>query len=125
MKPFNLDEAKAGKPVITRDGRDVRIVCFDRKHEDFTILVLIPDVSGIEFGEFFNDKGVCTVNKVSSDYDLFMKSERITGWVNVYPTADLFFAANLSSAYKTKELADASASPDRLNCVEIDLGEKQ
>lgn len=28
-KPFNLEEAKAGKPVQTRDGRKVRILCTD------------------------------------------------------------------------------------------------
>lgn len=30
-KPFDLAQAKAGKPVITRDGSPARIVCFDRK----------------------------------------------------------------------------------------------
>lgn len=29
MKPFNLEEAKAGKPVCTRDGRKVNILRFD------------------------------------------------------------------------------------------------
>lgn len=31
MKPFNLEQAKQGKPVVTRDGRPVRILAFDRK----------------------------------------------------------------------------------------------
>lgn len=30
LRPFNLEEAKAGKPVCTRSGREVRIICFDR-----------------------------------------------------------------------------------------------
>ena len=30
MKPFDLEAAKAGKPVCTRDGRKARINCFDR-----------------------------------------------------------------------------------------------
>lgn len=29
MKPFNLEEAKAGKPVCTRDGRRVEIISFE------------------------------------------------------------------------------------------------
>lgn len=31
MKPFDLEAAKAGKPVCTRDGRKARIICFDAK----------------------------------------------------------------------------------------------
>ena len=29
LKPFNLESAKAGKAVITRDGRDVKIIDFE------------------------------------------------------------------------------------------------
>lgn len=31
MKPFNLEEAKAGKPVCNRMGNDVRIICDNKK----------------------------------------------------------------------------------------------
>lgn len=31
LKPFDLEAAKQGKPVCTRDGRKARIVCFDLK----------------------------------------------------------------------------------------------
>lgn len=31
LKPFDLNSAKAGKPVCTRDGRKARIICFDVK----------------------------------------------------------------------------------------------
>lgn len=42
MKPFNLEEAKAGKPVCTRDGRPVRILCFDRQTtDDESIIALL------------------------------------------------------------------------------------
>lgn len=30
MKPFNLEVAKAGAALITRDGRSARIICYDR-----------------------------------------------------------------------------------------------
>lgn len=29
MKPFNIEEAKKGKPVCTRDGHSVRIITID------------------------------------------------------------------------------------------------
>ena len=31
MEEFNIEKAKNGFPVCTRDGRKVRILCFDRK----------------------------------------------------------------------------------------------
>ena len=31
LKPFDLEAARAGSPVCTRDGRKARIVCFDKK----------------------------------------------------------------------------------------------
>lgn len=31
LKPFDLEAAKAGKPVCTRDGRKARIICWDKK----------------------------------------------------------------------------------------------
>lgn len=30
LKEFDIEAAKAGKPVCTRDGRKARIICFDR-----------------------------------------------------------------------------------------------
>lgn len=42
MKPFNLEEAKAGKPVCTKSGRKARIVCFDARNNQ-PIVALIED----------------------------------------------------------------------------------
>lgn len=33
VQEFSLDLAKAGVPVVTRDGRKARIICFDRVDE--------------------------------------------------------------------------------------------
>jgi len=33
MKPFNLDEALAGEPVVTRDGRPVKIAGYNEEKE--------------------------------------------------------------------------------------------
>ncbi len=42
MKEFDLEKAKAGHPVCTRDGRETRILCFDRKGGS-PIVVLVKD----------------------------------------------------------------------------------
>ena len=42
FKPFDLEQAKAGKPVCTRDGRKARIICFDTKTlGDYPIIALV------------------------------------------------------------------------------------
>lgn len=41
MKPFNLEEAKAGKPVCTRDGKPARIVCYDKKNSIYPLVALV------------------------------------------------------------------------------------
>lgn len=40
-KPFDLEQAKAGKPVYTRDGHKARIICFDAKLENYSIIALV------------------------------------------------------------------------------------
>ena len=50
MKQFNLEEYKKNpnRKVITRDGRDVRILCTDRQGGDHPIIALCTASSGIE-----------------------------------------------------------------------------
>ena len=54
MKKFDLEAAKAGAPVCTRDGKPVRIVCFDRKTEsELKLLALIEyDEDGELCGQY-------------------------------------------------------------------------
>lgn len=82
MRPFNLDEAKAGKAVRTRDGRNVRIICFDAHREHFPIIALIGDgdkelvASYCADGRYYYDRDLpehCT--------DLFMAPEKHEGFV--------------------------------------------
>ena len=41
MNPFNFEELKKGKPVCTKDGYPVKILCFDRKSTKYPIVALI------------------------------------------------------------------------------------
>lgn len=81
MKPFNLEEAKAGKPVCTRDGRKVRLLCFDAKSNNYPIVGLILSSWGnVEECKTWTDEGVYYVESVGSKEphnDLFMAEETI------------------------------------------------
>ena len=82
LKPFDLEAAKAGKPVCTRDGRKARIICFDRK-DNTPIVALIERVDGIEILQCFYNDGKC-FHDSTSDNDLMILIEKKEGWVNVY-----------------------------------------
>lgn len=68
MKPFNLEAAKAGAPVITRDGRGARITCFDNEG-DYPILALIEGNKKEVYA--YNSNG-SMIYGVSAPGDLFM-----------------------------------------------------
>ena len=38
MKPFDLEKAKAGASICTRNGSKARIVCFDANNKRFPLV---------------------------------------------------------------------------------------
>lgn len=84
MKPFDLEKVKAGHPVCTRDGKDVRIICWDRKCEDFPIVALIIEEDSNEFLEEYTKKGCCYPLGREDERDLFLKDEKRVAWTNIY-----------------------------------------
>ena len=77
MKPFNLEQALAGKPVVTRDGREVtQLHLFDCNK--FPLVCVIGG-----YTTTMTKTGTENIG-VSSDNDLFMASEKVIKWVNIY-----------------------------------------
>lgn len=81
LKPFDLEAAKAGKPVCTRDGRKARIICFDRK--DNTPIVALIECNNAEFLQCVHNDGKC-VHYDTSNNDLMMLPEEKEGYINIY-----------------------------------------
>ena len=76
MKPFNLEEALSDKPVVTRDGRPIKIAGYNEEAESFSKVAGWFD--GIvecwsKDGRYYDDK--------ESEYDLFMAVEKREEWV--------------------------------------------
>lgn len=72
-KPFDLEQAKAGKPVCTRDGHKARIICFDAKGDPCPIIALVEE-NGIESAYHYDKNGQNAYNK--SKLDLMMLPEK-------------------------------------------------
>lgn len=84
LKPFDLEAAKAGKPVCTRDGRKARIICFDTINKgNYPIIALLED-KGSEAIFYYNKDGKCNVG---TELDLMMLPEKKEGWIIIHKEA--------------------------------------
>lgn len=74
--------ANPKRKVVTRDGRNVRIVCTDRQGGDRPILILCFESDGIErcFSCFPNGRRYVDID---SCMDLFFAPEKRSGWINL------------------------------------------
>ena len=85
LKPFDIQKAREGKPVCTRDGRKARIICFDRNgYNMFPIVALIMNGDRESDIYTYRPNGTWDNSGNESDKDLMMLPEKKEGWVNVY-----------------------------------------
>lgn len=92
MKPFDLEAAKAGKPVCTRDGRKARILCYDLKGAKYPIVAAIETQDYIaesisaydKNGRFVHDK---FVHDKENNNDLMMLPQKKEGWIIIHKEA--------------------------------------
>ena len=90
LKPFDIQKAREGKPVCTRDGRKARIICFDYNGEtgDYPIVALVHYNKGNKCYErvlkYTSDGLFNKYRGCPHDDDLMMLPEKKEGWVNVY-----------------------------------------
>lgn len=109
MRPFNLDEylKNPNKKIVTRDKRNVRIICTNKKSmQGYTVVALIDDSEDsskdTEAAAIYTSEGRFDVNYTDRN-DLFFASEIREVWVNIYKLGDKFIADEIT--YNTKEEA--------------------
>ena len=113
LKPFDIQKAREGKPVCTRDGRKARIICFDRVG-DFPIVALTDDREYKEEGVNLYD-----INGKGSNecFDLMMLPEKKEGWVNIDKGGS--GKITISSPYSTKEEAIHNDNETTIDTIKI------
>lgn len=88
MKPFDLELAKAGAKVQTRDGRDVKIIYSDAKNKEYPLVALI-DNNGIESAHMFTTNGKYSNSEyIENPSDLFMAPEVHIKYTNFYKDSE-------------------------------------
>ena len=89
MKEFNLEEylKNPSQKVVTRDGREVRIICTDAKGEEPIVALLYNNIRDEENVYTYNRDGYF-YNNNDSCLDLLFAPVKREGWINVYKYKD-------------------------------------
>lgn len=122
MKPFDIELAKAGHPVCTREGEPVRIICYDRKNTKYPIMALIDKgdsediVSYIRQGTFYS-------NGKEHKNDLFMAAVKKEGWINLYKEDGVTRTQSVKIYPSKEEALDCHYPINYLTTVKIEWEE--
>lgn len=104
MKQFNLQEylKNPDRHVVTRDGKDAKIICTDGSNKTYPIFALIQNKEGKDVLSYTNDG--MNVKGYESPFDLFFATEKKSGWINLYKSGNnVIFGSN--RPYNSEELA--------------------
>ena len=104
MKQFNLEEylKNPSKKIVTRDGRDVRIICTDFDNPDFPV---VAEIKGHKWPLSFMTNGMAIEGRQLYS-DLFFAPEKHEGWINIYFGKDGPISGNI--IFNSKEEAEES-----------------
>lgn len=123
MKQFNLEEylKNPNKKVVTRDGRDARIICTDRQGGDHPILALCTMSNESENLYSYLPNGRMYLNAdADSCMDLFFAPEKKEGWLNLYEDENGRVAIGTVYPFESEESAKmASADKDYVATCKI------
>lgn len=116
MEQFSLDEylADTTKRVVTREGKDVRIICTDRDSL-FPVVFLIRKETGATESVFAaNENGICSIGVELCDYDLFFAPKKQSRWVYLCGGIHMDGAhwEVVSQAFASKEVAKENMERD-------------
>ena len=106
MEQFSVEKylANPSRKVVTRDGKNVRILCTNRKLDSKEVVGLTMNNDGTEGLLSWNKQGK-SLSLNDSSFDLFFAPEKHEGWINVYRNSDSG-RVYTGAAYDSKEDAE-------------------
>lgn len=120
LKEFNLEAAKAGKPIYTRDGRKARILCYDLKGvEEYPIVAAIETHDYLAESISVYDRNGRFDHDKENNNDLMILLEKKEGWINIYNSNTIStskencYIMTGVSVFKTKESAISYKNKDK------------
>ena len=112
MEQFSLEKylANPSRKVVTRDGRNARIVSTDRRYENYPIVALVQ-ISDNYLNEevyTYTENGELDIEHPYRD-DLFFAPEKHEGWVHIYKVGK---NKKCGVIYETEEAAKSQFEPN-------------
>ena len=119
MEQFSLEKylANPSRKVVTRDGRNARIICTDRRDLNYPIIALIETGSGGEEMAYSHTKDGRHCANCSDIFDLFFAPEKHEGWVNLYKWLGKEYTYHLGNVYNSKAEAENGSSNNNYKYV--------
>jgi hypothetical protein len=104
MKPFDLEKALAGEPVVTRDGKKViDLYHFKLSTGEFPLVV---NIEGKKALSTYTTRGKLTNAATDHEYDLLMAPPET--WVNVYYNKTTgVYGSSIGTTYPSEQMAKA------------------
>ena len=120
LKPFDLEAALRGEPVVTRDEKPVTQVTKFNTNSHYPIVAVIDKKL-----EFFTENGHYHPDGKTNSSDLFMAIEIVKkeGWINLYQSDCETLSAITSHCHKTKEEAKKNSLPNCIATIKIEWEE--
>lgn len=124
MKEFNLEEylKNPSQKVVTRDGREVRIICTDYKRGQPIIALITTNAK--EDVHFFYKNGRWS-NTNEWDLDLFFAPVKREGWINLFKDKKSNYPYIPGIIHDSKEEAKEAikGDPDFIATIKIEWEE--
>lgn len=126
MEQFSLEKylANPSRKVVTRDGRNARIICTDRRDLNFPIIALVENISG-------GGEKACSYTKDGRHYtdcpdifDLFFAPETHEGWINIYRSEyDDYYKGKVIYSSKEDAIKRGEKTPYYITTTKIEWEE--
>ena len=123
MKEFNLTEylKNPNQKVVTRDGREVRIICTDMNSE-YPLIALVTDKKDNTESPFVYTKNGRYFFEETNN-DLFFAPTKKEGWVNIYKDEELPFTSGDIYENEKEAKEEAIGDPGFIATIKIEWEE--
>ena len=125
MKQFSLEEylKNPSQKIVTRDGREVRIICTDFKSKmNKSVIGLIKEIDNEDHVYYFTEKGRYNLPENEKSFkDLFFAPVKKAGWVNIYSEQEYRYPGE--NIFATKEEAIKYKDINYIDTIKIEWEE--